>query len=151
DLDGDGWPDLYLCQYVDWSWKNHPSCSYDGKTPDVCPPKNFDGLPHRLYRNTGQGAFVDVSQEAGLRPGGPTASKGLGVLVVDVDGDGKPDVYVANDTTDNFLYLNRSRPGRIRLEERGHVSGVALDDRGSPNGSMGLDAGDPERTGKPAL
>ncbi len=151
DLDGDGYPDLYVCQYVDWSWQKHPSCSYDGKTPDVCPPKNFDGLPHKLYRNTGQGAFLDVSQEAGLRPGGPTDSKGLGVLIVDVDGDGKPDVYVANDTVDNFLYLNKSKPGQIRLEEQGLVTGVARDDRGTPNGSMGLDAGDPERTGKPAL
>src|SRR5439155_13903298 len=151
DLDGDGFPDLYLCQYVDWSWKKHPSCTYDGKTPDICPPKSFEGLPHKLYRNTGKGAFVDVSKEAGLRPGGPSDSKGLGVLIVDVDGDGKPDVYVANDTVDNFLYLNKSRPGQIRLDEQGLLSGAARDDRGSANGSMGLDAGDPDRTGKPAL
>jgi hypothetical protein len=151
DLDGDGYPDLYICQYVNWSWQNHPSCSYDGKTADVCPPKNFDGLPHKLYRNTGQGAFRDVSQEAGLRPGGPTDSKGLGVLIVDVDGDGKPDVYVANDTVDNFLYLNKSKPGQVRLEEQGLVAGAARDDQGAANGSMGLDAGDPERSGKPAL
>jgi enediyne biosynthesis protein E4 len=151
DLDADGYPDLYVCQYVDWSWAKHPPCNYDGKTPDVCPPKNFNGLPHRLYRNTGKGTFVDVSTEAGLRPGGPTDSKGLGVLMVDIDGDGKPDVYVANDTVDNFLYLNQSKPGRIRLAEVGLVSGVARDDRGTPNGSMGLDAGDPERAGKPAL
>jgi hypothetical protein len=151
DLDGDGYPDLYICQYVDWSWKKHPSCSYDGKIADVCPPKNFHGLPHKLYRNTGKGTFVDVSKEAGLRGGGPTDSKGLGVLIVDVDGDGKPDVYVANDTVDKFLYLNQSKPGAIRLAEVGLVSGTARDDRGSPNGSMGLDAGDPERTGRPAL
>ncbi len=151
DLDGDRFPDLYVCQYVDWSWKKHPACSYDGKTSDVCPPKNFDGLPHKLYRNTGKGAFADVSKEAGLRPGGPDASKGLGVLVVDVDGDRKPDVYVANDTVDNFLYLNRSKPGQVRLDEQGLLAGVARDDRGTPNGSMGLDAGDPERTGRPAL
>jgi hypothetical protein len=151
DLDGDGYPDLYICQYVDWSWQKHPSCSYDGKTPDVCPPKNFDGLPHLLYRNTGKGTFVDVSKEAGLRPGGPNTSKGLGVLIVDIDGDGKPDVYVANDTVDKFLYLNKSKPGQIRLDEQALFCGVARDDRGTPNGSMGLDAGDPERTGKPAL
>ncbi len=151
DLDGDGYPDIYICQYVDWSWKKHPACSYDGKIPDVCPPKSFDGLPHKVYRNTGQGSFVDVSKEANLRSGGPTASKGLGVLIIDLDGDGKPDIYVANDTVDNFLYLNRSKPGEIRFEERGQISGVALDDRGTPNGSMGLDAGDPERTGKPNL
>jgi hypothetical protein len=151
DLDGDGFPDLYVCQYVDWSWRKHPSCTYDGKTPDVCPPKSFHGLPDKLYRNTGQGTFVDVSHEAGLRPGGPNNSKALGVLIVDVDGDGKPDVYVANDTVDNYLYLNKSQPGQIKLEEQGLLSGAARDDRGSSNGSMGVAAGDPERTGKPSL
>jgi hypothetical protein len=151
DLDGDGFPDLYVCQYVDWSWANHPHCTHDGKTPDVCPPKQFNGLPHKLYRNTGKGSFLDVSKEAGLLNGGPDASKGLGVLFVDVDGDGKPDIYVANDTTDNFLYLNKSTPGKLRFEEVGMSAGVARDDHGMANGSMGLDAGDPERTGLPSL
>jgi enediyne biosynthesis protein E4 len=151
DLDGDGYPDLYVCQYVDWSWQKNPACQYDGKTPDVCPPKQFDGLQHKVFRNTGKGGFVDETEAAGLRSGGPLQSKGLGVLIVDVDGDGKPDVYVANDTVDNFLYLNKSRPGAIRLEERGLESGVARDDRGNANGSMGADAGDPEHTGKPYL
>jgi hypothetical protein len=151
DLDGDGYPDLYICQYVDWSWQNNPACNYDGKTPDVCPPKNFSGLTHKLYLNDGKGAFHDVSNEAKLSPGGPNASKGLGVLMVDVDGDGKPDIYVANDTVDKFLYLNKSKPGQLRVEEIGVLSGVARDDRGTANGSMGLDAGDPEHLGKPYL
>jgi hypothetical protein len=151
DLDGDGYPDLYVCQYVDWSWQNNPRCNHDGRTPDICPPKNFAGLPHKLYRNDGKGGFRDVSAEAGLVPGGTNASKGLGVLIVDVDGDGKPDIYVANDTTDNFLYLNRSQPGRLRFEEVGLPSGAARDDQGTANGSMGVDAGDPEQKGKPWL
>jgi enediyne biosynthesis protein E4 len=151
DLDGDGYPDLYVCQYVDWSWKKHPACTYDGKTPDVCAPRYFDGLPHKLFRNTGKGSFVDVSKEAGLHSGGENASKGLGVLIVDINGDGKPDIYVANDTVDNFLYLNKSKPGQLRFEEVGLSSGTARDDRGVPNGSMGLDAGDPARLGKPDI
>jgi len=73
------------------------------------------------------------------------------VLVVDVDGDHKPDVYVANDTTDKFLYLNESTPGQIRLRETGVVSGAARDGKGAMNGSMGVDAGDPDGTGLPAL
>ena len=151
DLDGDGYPDLYVCQYVNWSWDNHPRCGFDGKTRDVCPPKNFDGLPHKLYRNTGTGRFVDVSTTAGLVRAGPDSSKGLGVLMVDLDGDGKPEVYVANDTTDKLLYRNRSTPGTIRLEEVGMSSGAARDDGGRATGSMGLDAGDYDGTGKPAL
>ncbi|MBO0700593.1 MAG: CRTAC1 family protein [Zavarzinella sp.] len=151
DFDGDGYPDLYVCQYVDWSFANHPKCNYDGSTPDVCPPKEFRGLPHKVFRNNGDGTFADVSAEAGLHKGGPGASKGLGVLAVDVNGDGKPDVYVANDTVDNFLYVNRSTPGKVRFEEVGALAGVARDGHGNPNGSMGLDAGDPEGTGKPDL
>jgi hypothetical protein len=152
DFDGDGYPDLYICQYVDWSFANHPTdCFYDGKTRDVCSPKTFAGLPHKLFRNNGDGTFTDISPEAGLRPAGKTASKGLGVVLVDVNGDGKPDIFVANDTVDNFLYINQSRKGEIRFEERGLFSGVARDSRGSPNGSMGADAADYDGSGSPAL
>ena len=151
DLDGDGYPDLYVCQYVNWSFKNHPPCVYDGKTPDVCPPKNFSGLRHKVFRNLTDGTFADVTVEAGIVPGGPDTSKGLGVLMIDTDGDGKPEVYVANDTVDKFFYVNQSKPGKIVLVEKGTTSGVARDDKGSPNGSMGLDAGDPDHKGKPWL
>jgi hypothetical protein len=78
-------------------------------------------------------------------------SKALGVIVVDVNLDAKPDVYVANDTVANFLYVNTSTPGTITFKEQGLLAGVALDGGGSPNGSMGLDAADPEGTGKPSL
>jgi hypothetical protein len=181
DVDGDGYADLYVCQYVDWSFEhNHPrDCTYDGRTPDVCPPKRFTGLEHKLFRNLGNGTFQDVSKEAGLRvprtetewkqltwlnprslerlkrdvyEGDTKLGKGLGVIMVDVNGDGKPDIYVANDTVDNFLYINRStKRGEYRFEELGMPSGTARDDQGAPNGSMGLAVTDFNRTGKPSI
>jgi hypothetical protein len=153
DLDGDGFPDLYVCQYVNWSFQNNPRCSgYSAKIErDVCPPKQFQGLPHKVYRNNGNGTFTDVSKEAGLKIGTTNDGKGLGVVIVDVDEDGKPDIYVANDTVDNFLYLNKSTPGKIVLEEVGLPAGVARDDRGVPNGSMGTDAADYDGSGRASL
>jgi RNA polymerase sigma factor (sigma-70 family) len=159
DLDSDGYPDLYICQYVDWSMENNPICNgYSAKVErDVCPPKTFKGRPHKLYRNNRNGTFTDVSRSAKLRPwtgdGGKDSEpgKGLGVVMVDVNEDGKPDIYVANDTVDKFLYINKSTPGKILFEEVGLASGVARDDRGVPDGSMGIDAGDPFGDGRPAL
>ncbi len=151
DFDGDGFSDLFVCQYVNWSFSNHPDCNYDGSTPDVCPPKKFDGLPSLVYLNNGDGTFREVGEKAGISRGGAQASKALGVVIADLNADGKPDVYVANDTVENFLYMNHSTTGQIKFEEKGLIAGVALDGGGSPNGSMGLDVGDPERTGKPAL
>jgi hypothetical protein len=155
DLDGDGYPDLYVCQYVDWSNDNDPHCTgyYPGIPRDVCPPKQFAARPHALYRNRGDGTFEDVTAAAGLRTDRADRDygKGLGVLLVDVDGDGKPDIYVANDTTDKFLYLNRSTPGALRFEDRGAETGVARDGNGMPNGSMGLDAAEYDGSGRPSL
>jgi hypothetical protein len=156
DLDGDGYADLYVCQYVNWSWENHPRCGgYTSNVDrDVCPPKTYDSQLHVLYRNTGKGTFVDVTKEAGIRV--PTRKdkdygKGLGVILVDVNGDRKPDIYVANDTTDNFLYLNESNPGQMKFKDVGFDMGVACDDKGIAQGSMGLDAGDFDGTGRAAL
>jgi hypothetical protein len=178
DLDGDGFPDLYVCQYVNWSWSNDPVCSRPGKdgARDVCPPRAFEALPHALFRNNGDGTFTDVSKEAGLHAPRREADyselsylgtdarerlrqsdrekgfgKGLGVVLADIDGDGKPDVYVANDTTDKFLYLNRGGPGRIRFEDVATPLGVARDEDGRLNGSMGVDVADYDGSGRPSL
>jgi hypothetical protein len=151
DLDGDGYPELYICQYADWTWNNDPPCQYDGVTDDVCPPKQFSGLQHKLFYNNGDGTFKDVTAEVGLRPGGKDASKGLGVLFIDVNGDGKPDIYVANDTVDKFFYVNHSTKGKLKFEEQALFAGVARDDRGAANGSMGLDAADYDGCGRPSL
>ena len=144
DCDGDGCLDLYLARYVDWSFDNHPVCGATKDVRDICPPRSFAGLPDALYLATGDGTFADASARAGLR----TDGKGLGVLLADVDVDGDVDIYVANDTTDNFLYVN---DGHARFAERGLESGVALDDQGLPNGSMGVDLCDFNRDGLPDL
>lgn len=178
DLDGDGYPDLYVCQYVNWSFDNNPKCpGYSAEVErDVCSPTQFEARPHALYRNNGNGTFADVGKAAGLHAprgegeyeqlthlgaasrdrlrlldGDRDFGKGLGVLVVDVDGDAKPDVYVANDTTDKFLYLNRSERGAVRVDDVGFFSGTARDGGGAPNGSMGLDAADYDGSGRPSL
>lgn len=144
DVDGDGCLDLYLVRYVDWSFANHPFCGATKGVRDVCPPRSFAGLPDSLYLSDGAGGFTDASATAGLRPDG----KGLGVLLADVDTDGDVDIYVANDTTDNFLYVN---DGRGRFSERGLAAGVALDDQGLPNGSMGVALCDYNRDGLPDI
>ena len=159
DLDGDGYPDLYLSQYVDWSWQNHPRCTgFNSSVPqEICPPQSFGGLAHKLYRNNADGTFTDVSRQAGLRPytGDPISDravgKGLGVLIVDVDNDGKPDVYAANDGVDNFLYMNRTSSGPITLKEEGLLRGASRDDRGVAAGSMGVDAADYDASGFASL
>ena len=144
DLNGDGNLDLYLARYVNWSFENHPFCQDSKAARDICPPRSFEGLPDSVYFSNGSGSFRDVSAEIGLR----TDGKGLGVLLADVDLDGDVDAYVANDTTDNFLYFN---DGRGSLEEGGLLSGVALDDNGIPNGSMGIDLCDFNRDGLPDI
>jgi enediyne biosynthesis protein E4 len=96
-----------------------------------------------LYVNRGDGTFREASQEQNLRSDG----RGLGVVLVDVDGNHQPDVYIANDASPNFLYVNRNG----RLEEVGRAAGVALDEDGSADGSMGVDAGDFDGDGRPDL
>jgi hypothetical protein len=145
DLTGSGFPDLYVCHYVNWSFANNPTCQGNGpdQVRDVCPPQHFRPLIHALYRNKGDGTFRDVTAEEHLRADGC----GLGVVLADLNGDGRPDVYVANDATDNHLYLNRGD----HLEEMGLRAGVAVDEHGLYNGSMGVDVGDYDGSGRPSL
>lgn len=144
DFDGDGSLDLYLTQYVDWSWSNNPPCRGRGGVPDVCPPREFRGLDDWLLMSNGQGQFRNESEARGLSKGG----KGLGVLIGDLDLDGDCDAYVANDTVENFLYINQ---GSGHFAERALELGCALDDRGVANGSMGVDATDFDDDGLPDL
>jgi hypothetical protein len=145
DLDGDGWPDLYVCNYVDWSFANNPPCLTRPDVRDTCPPGRFKALPHILYRNQHDGTFADVSESAGIYQGNSREySKGLGVLLADLDDDGRPDIYVANDQTQNLLYLNR---GGMHFDEEAMRRGVARDDLGRGNASMGVDAADYDGSG----
>jgi hypothetical protein len=148
DLDGDGYPELYVCHYGDWGFEtNHPTdCTYGGPR-DVCQPRKFKPLPHTLYKNNGDGTFADITAAQKLRADG----RGIGAVLVDLDNDGRPDVYTANDTDDNFLYMNRGERGKIVLDEVGLLAGVARDDRGVQNGSMGLGIGDYDRGGRASI
>ena len=140
DMNGDGALDVYLTHYADWSFENHPRCGTAAQ-PDVCPPRRFEGLDDALFVSDGAGSFVNGSAAAGLKPRG----KGLGVLLVDLDDDHDLDIYVANDTDDNFLYVN---DGTGHFDETGMLSGTAVDDKARPNGSMGLAVIDYNRDGR---
>lgn len=144
DINGDGLLDLYVAHYVDWNWTNHPNClSADRSKREVCSPGDFKGLQDTLFLNRGDGTFQDASTQYDLKPGG----KGLGVVLHDIDQDGKLDVYVANDTEPNFCYINKDG----KFVEQAHRMGVAIDDEGIPNGSMGVDLCDYNRDAKPDL
>lgn len=145
DFNGDGLLDLYVSHYVDWSFDKHPFCR--GRTSeerDICPPREFSGLPDTLYIGNPDGTFRDESEAWGLKPDG----KGLGVLVADFDGNGHVDVYVANDTVNNFLYSNEGNPP---FREVAMLAGVAADKAGIPNGSMGVDLLDFNQNGRPDI
>lgn len=145
DYNGDGNLDLYVCNYVNWSFANHPFC--DGPNPgqrEICPPKQYEPLPDIIYYSNGDGTFYDATAEAGLSDKG----KGLGVMSVDFDLDGDLDIYVANDTVANFLYINQ---GKGEFKELATLSSVAFDGIGNSNGSMGIDVGDYNLDGKPDI
>jgi hypothetical protein len=144
DMNADGVLDLYVVNYVDWSFDNHPFCGPSPTQRDVCSPGDFDAISDRFYLGNGDGTFREAAREVGLEFGG----KGLGALAADVDLDGDLDYYVTNDTTPNFLYRN---DGQGRLEEVGLISGAALSDMAQADGSMGVDLGDFDQDGLPDL
>jgi hypothetical protein len=146
DLDRDGDLDLFVTNYVDASATNNPRCGDTLlKTRDYCHPLIFNPHPNVLYRNDGHGRFTDISAQAGLAA---LKSNGLGVVVTDVDDDGWPDVFVANDGMPNFLFRNLA--GK-RFEEKGLLAGVAVAPDGRPRAGMGVASGDYDGDGRSDL
>lgn len=145
DFNGDGANDLYIAHYVNWSPENDPACFHlPPDTREVCPPREFEGLPDRLFLGDGAGGFTSPAESFG----DVSRGKGLGVATGDIDLDGDLDVYVTNDTVMNSLLMNRDE---LTLVESGELSGTGYGDTGRPDGSMGVDIGDFNGDGLPDI
>ena len=145
DVDRDGLLDLFVCNYVRWSAEHDVFCSVDGKRKSYCTPEAYRGETCWLFRNRGNGTFEDVTATCGIFD---SSSKALGVALLDVDQDGWPDIFVANDTQPNKLYRNQ-RNGTfkdIALE-----AGVALSEDGKARAGMGVDAADFANAGRAGI
>ena len=141
DYDRDGWLDLYVGNYVDYSTETERECPSETGRLGYCVPQVYRAQPDKLYRNRGDGSFVDVTATALATS---TFGPALGVSTADFDGDGWLDIYVANDGEANQLWMNR-RDGT--LVDTGPLSGTALNGNGNAEGSMGVDAGDFDNDG----
>ena len=146
DSDGDGDLDLYVSNYVDFTIATHQYCG-DRKRgiQGYCHPDKYTPYPDRFYRNHGDATFVDATEEAGF---GGARGAGLGVVAGDVDGDGEPDLYVANDLTPNFHFHNR---GDGTFEDISLLSGASYSSSGQPEAGMGVAMGDIDGDGRPDL
>ena len=133
DFDRDGLLDLFVCNYVRWSVDHDVFCSSDGKQKSYCTPEAYRGDTCWLFRNRGDGTFEDVTATSGLFD---TSSKSLGAAILDTDGDGWLDLFVANDTQPNKLYRNL-RNGTFK--EVGVEAGLAFSTEGKARAGMGVD------------
>jgi hypothetical protein len=142
DYDNDGRLDLILSNYTFWTPEKDIRCvSQD--TELYCSPRLYQPVPHRLYHNLGDGKFADVTAEAGFAK---ALGKGMGIGIADFNRDGWVDIFVANDTERNFLYLNQKN-GTFR--EAGILLGVAYNDDGAIVSAMGCDVKDFDNDGWP--
>ena len=145
DFDRDGLLDLFVCNYVRWSAEHDVFCSLDGKHKSYCTPEAYRGDTCWLFRNRGDGTFEDVTAKSGIFD---ASSKSLGVAILDSDGDGWLDLFVANDTQPNKLYRNQ-RDGTFR--DVAVEAGVAFSTDGKARAGMGVDAGHVDDSGQPSL
>jgi hypothetical protein len=151
DFDGDGFVDLMVTNYVDFhlndlpGFGKAPNCKYRGI--DVqCGPRGLRGAGDSLFHNNGDGTFSDVSKNAGVSD--PNGYYGMGVIWADFNNTGRPDIYIANDSTPKFLYKNE---GDGKFKEIGLESGTAVSEDGSEQASMGIAVGDYLHNGRPSL
>jgi hypothetical protein len=148
DYDNDGRLDLFVANYVDFDVTRLPefgkdkTCQYKG-IPVQCGPRGMLGAGDSLYHNNGDGTFTDVSKKAGVDD--PNGYFGMSVICSDFDEDGFTDIYVADDSSPNFLYHNK---GDGTFKEIGFTSGTAVNENGSEQGSMGVTVGDYDHDGR---
>ncbi|MGA8620401.1 MAG: CRTAC1 family protein [Candidatus Sulfotelmatobacter sp.] len=145
DYDRDGKLDLLVANYVRWTEQTDLYCTLDGAHKSYCTPESYKGTSVRLWHNLGGGKFEDATQKAGV---GDPSSKSLGIAILDYNGDGWPDILIANDTQPNKLYLNK-RDGTF--EEHGVPAGIAFSEDGVARAGMGVDAADYDRSGHPSV
>ena len=144
DFDNDGKLDLFVTNYLDWSFATSRVCGAPGKRLS-CSPTLYKGEPNILYHNNGDGTFTDVSESMSISR---YIGKGMGVAIADFNDDGWMDIFVANDNERNFLFRNQSGKG---FEEVGVEAFVAYTDNGIPVSSMGVDFRDWDNTGRPSI
>lgn len=148
DYDADGYLDLFVSNYVAFDFNNLPefgkdkTCQFKGVAVQ-CGPRGMPGEGDSLYHNNGDGTFTDVTKKAGVTD--PNGYYGMGVISSDFDEDGLIDIFVANDSTPNFLYRNN---GDGTFKEIAFISGTALNENGAAQGCMGVTVGDYNHDGK---
>ncbi len=141
DYDNDGRLDLFVCSFVDYGKTEHLSCG-DNKLGRhyYCIPRAFRGTASFLYHNNGDGTFTQIKGTDIDKAMG----KGLGVVATDINNDGRMDLFVANDTVQNFLFVNRGKDknGKLQMEEMALAAEVGYSDGGRARSGMGVDAAD---------